>query len=80
MAAQKLQAQRRLLRPTKRVDSEISELQKKQLSLERRKDELVGCARIGDGIVGCHRRVGEHVGYHRNDELIRGHIVGAMSW
>ena len=41
MAAQKLQAQRRLLRPTKRADGDASIHQKKQQSVVRKKEELV---------------------------------------
>ena len=43
LAAQKLEAQKRLFRPTKRVSetADITEFDKKKLSIERRKDELV---------------------------------------
>ena len=43
LAAQKLEAQKRLFRPTKRVSdtADVSEYEKKRLSIERRKDELV---------------------------------------
>lgn len=43
MAAQKLEAQKRLFRPTKRVseNSDVSEYEKKRQSIERRKEELV---------------------------------------
>ena len=41
MAAQKAQAQKRLLRPNRRSDMEMSELEKKRQSVERKKEELV---------------------------------------
>jgi len=43
MNAQKLEAQKRLFRPTKRVSdtADMSEYDKKKVSIERRKDELV---------------------------------------
>ncbi|CAH1775587.1 unnamed protein product [Owenia fusiformis] len=40
MAAQKAEAQRRLLRPTKRAEMDMSELDKKRQNVERRKNEL----------------------------------------
>lgn len=41
MAAQKAEAQRRLLRPSKRPDGELSENYKKKQSVEKKKDDLV---------------------------------------
>ena len=43
IAAQKLEAQKRLFRPSKRVTdtADVTEFEKKRLSIERRKDELV---------------------------------------
>ena len=43
IAAQKLEAQRRLFRPSKRVTdtADVTEFEKKRLSIERRKEELV---------------------------------------
>lgn len=45
MNAQKMEAQKRLFRPTKRVadNTDMSEYDKKRASIERRKEELV-CA------------------------------------
>lgn len=39
--AQKAEAQKRLFRTTKRNDAEMSELEKKRLNIEKRKEELV---------------------------------------
>lgn len=43
LTAQKMEAQKRLFRPTKRVseNAEMTEYDKKRVSIERRKDELV---------------------------------------
>ena len=41
MAAQKAEAQKRLMRPTKRVESEMTDYEKKKQSVEKKKDELV---------------------------------------
>lgn len=41
MAAQKAEARKRLFRQQKRTDGDISELEKKKQSLEKRKEELV---------------------------------------
>ena len=41
MAAQKAQAQKRLLRPTKRVEGDSSEMDKKRQSVEKKREELV---------------------------------------
>ena len=42
MAAQKAEAQRRLLRPSKKFDGDASDWQKRRLSVEKKKGELVG--------------------------------------
>lgn len=43
LTAQKLEAQKRLFRPTKRVsdNADMTDYDKKRVSVERRKDELV---------------------------------------
>ena len=41
MAAQKAEAQRRLLKPTKRSDVDMTDFEKKKQSVEKRKDDLV---------------------------------------
>ena len=41
MAAQKAEAQRRLMRPNKRVEVDTTDFEKKRISVERKKDELV---------------------------------------
>ena len=45
LAAQKMEAQKRLFRPTKRVSdtADVSEYDRRKLNVERRKEELV-CA------------------------------------
>ena len=50
IAAQKAEAQRRLFRPSKRVTdtADVTEFEKKRLSIERRKDELVSASTIID--------------------------------
>ncbi|XP_077981014.1 tubulin polyglutamylase TTLL7-like [Glandiceps talaboti] len=40
MAAQKLESQKRLLRPTRRSETELTELDKKKIIVEKRKEEL----------------------------------------
>ena len=42
MAAQKAEAQRRLLRPSKKYDGDASDWHKRRLSVEKKKGELVG--------------------------------------
>ena len=42
MAAQKAEAQRRLLRPSKKFDGDASDWQKRRLGVEKKKGELVG--------------------------------------
>ena len=41
MAAQKAEAQKRLLKPTRRAEGDVSDLEKKRISAEKKKDDLV---------------------------------------
>jgi hypothetical protein len=66
MAVQKAEAQKRLMRPTKRVQAEVSEIERRRLLIEKKREDLV--RNFKRYVLSC------CAGYYRNNLVRTKHL------